>query len=238
MPEKYSAGPRRPAFLAVSILAATGLLASASGLASCARKPRVELPRPGAALAPSRPEPSRPLLDASAPPKPSAPLAASMRAFGLGAPSVPRMPMDFSLGPLQSYSPASGDESAAFAVARSFMDSLAAGKLDKELLFPEAREALSILLAPAPPRPAPEGAAEESAAKAQADASPYRLGAISIKGEDASLKVRLPSAGAVREEGLLSLRKAGDRWYIEALALDPPASGAPAFAPDAFERTR
>ena len=97
------------------------------------------------------------------------------------------------------------------------MDGVAAGKLDKSLLLPEARDALSVLLAPAPAVPG---------------SSPYRLGAISIQGDDASLKLRLPTAPeSAREEGLLSLRRVGDAWFVEALALDPPATEALAFDP-------
>jgi hypothetical protein len=112
------------------------------------------------------------------------------------------------------------------------MDGLTAGKLDPELLLPSSREALSVLLAPTP-----------QTAGAQAQVSPYRLGAIGIQGDDASLKVRLASdkppsdLQSVREEGLLSLRKEGDSWYIEALALDAPKSGALAFDPSSFERS-
>jgi hypothetical protein len=137
--------------------------------------------------------------------------------------------MDFSLGPLQSSSPAPGDEAAVLAVARAFMDGLAAGKLDRALLLPEAREALALLLEPTAPR----------------SGSAYRLGAILLRGADASLRLRLPSAAlagkgaaAVREEGLLSLRKDGDAWHIEALALDPPATGPLTFAPDALDRAK
>jgi hypothetical protein len=110
------------------------------------------------------------------------------------------------------------------------MDALSAGKLDPELLLPSSREALSVLLAPAPQA-------------ADAQASPYRLGAISIHGDDASLKVRLASATppadpqCLREEGLLSLRKEDGSWYIEALALDMPKSGSLAFDPSNFART-
>jgi hypothetical protein len=250
MLEKYSAGPRRQAFFAVSVLAAAALLVSASALASCTRKAHAERtavaqPKPGATTAPNLSASPRPAVDAPAVPKPAAPLAASLRAFGIGAPSVPRMPIDFSLGPLQSYSPASGDEAAVLVVARAFAEGIAAGKLDAALLLPEAREALALLLAPATPRAASEVEAEAAATKAGPAAQLYRLGAIAIRGQDASLKLRLPSgtapdkpADAMREEGLLSLRKAGDTWYIEALALDPPSAKAPAFAPDALERAK
>jgi hypothetical protein len=87
------------------------------------------------------------------------------------------MPEDFSLGPLQSYSPAPGDEAAVFAVARAFMDGIAAGKLDKDLLLPEARDALSLLLAPDP--------AASTASKPEGGIASYRLGKMLIRGEDA-----------------------------------------------------
>jgi hypothetical protein len=112
------------------------------------------------------------------------------------------------------------------------MDGLDAGKLDPELLLPSSREALSALLAPAP-----------QTAAAQSQASPYRLGAIDIKGDDASLKVRLASdkplsdPQSVREEGLLSLRKEDGSWYIEALAIETPKTGSLAFDPSSFERS-
>jgi hypothetical protein len=159
------------------------------------------------------------------PPRPSSPprvpLAASIRAFGLRAASTPRIASDYSIGPLQSYRPAEGDEAAAWKVALAFADGLAAGKLDKELLLPKARDALSVLLRP------PESA---EGAKGQ---TRYRLGAVVLQGQGASLRMRLPGlAGAARVEGLLSLRKVGDAWYVEALALDPPSSGALAFNPD------
>jgi hypothetical protein len=112
------------------------------------------------------------------------------------------------------------------------MDGLAAGKLDPELLLPSSREALSTLLAPEP-----------QTASTQTQVCPYRLGVIDIQGDDASLKVRLASAKplsdpqSVREEGLLSLRKESDSWYIEALALDVPKNGRLAFDPSSFERS-
>jgi hypothetical protein len=152
------------------------------------------------------------------------------------------MPEDFSLGPLQSYKPAQGDEAAVLKVARAFMDGIAAGKPDKELLLPEVRDALSLLLAPSAP---PSGSAASSG---EAKELAYRLGAIVLGGEDASLRVRLPStqlpadgtkaARVVRQEGLLSLRKSGDSWYIEALALGPPESEALVFAPEALRKTK
>jgi hypothetical protein len=254
MPEKYSARARRRAFLAISSLAAKISLAAAAAaslgaayaLSSCARKAPVvrAAATPGATSA----QGSSPRTIGDVPPPPSpkavAPLAASVRAFGLGTPSTPRVAEDFSLGPLQSFKPAEGAEAAVFAVARDFMDGLAAGKLDKGLLLPEARDALALLLEPVAQRSAKSETAS-SAAEARGDVPNYRLGAIVIRGEDASLKVRLSSAKipsdpakAIREEGLLSLRKVGDAWYVEALALGLPVSGALAFDPDAPERSK
>jgi hypothetical protein len=127
------------------------------------------------------------------------------------------MPEDFSLGPLQSFRPENAEEAEVLKAARKFMDGVAAGKIDKASLLPEGRDALAVLLAPAKP---------------VAGSSPYRLGAIVIDGEDASLRVRLPTPPeAAREEGLLSMRKVGDDWYVEALALDPPIAEALAFDP-------
>jgi hypothetical protein len=161
----------------------------------------------------------------------SAPTAAATRGFGLGVASVPRMPEDFSLGPLQSYRPAEGDEAAVFAVARKFMDGIEAGRLDDQLLLPEAREALSVLLAPSGQEDAPA----QDAAKGGQAASPYRLGAVDIRGDDASLMVRMPrrAGEASRVEGMLSLSRSGGAWFVQALALEPPETGALAFAPGA-----
>jgi hypothetical protein len=243
MYRKYSATGRRLKAGAATVLAAALVVAQAGLMASCSRKAKAtgqaaqgSSQRSAVAPAPSIFQGIEGQLSQKAPqpsPAPKAaaaesPLAASIRAFGLGLPSKPRIAWDFSLGALQSYAPAEGDEGEVLAAARSFMDGLAEGKLDPELLLPEARDALSVLLAP----PAP-------GAKAKV---PYRLGAIAVWGEDASLRVRLPSElepsdpKSVREEGLLSLRKAGGSWYVEALALDPPRTGALAF--DADPRAR
>jgi hypothetical protein len=131
------------------------------------------------------------------------------------------MPEDFSLGPLQSMRPSSAVESKALAVARAFLDGVAAGAVDSALFLPEARDALSALLAPAPVK---DGSAMAAA----------RIGAIIVEGGSASLRVRLPGpAAAPRTEGLLSLREEDGSWYVEALALDPPAAAELAFAPGA-----
>jgi len=243
MPEKYSARARRvrlPALPARILLAmaAASLIGTAFLLSSCARKTQAR-PSPSASAAGA---PGAGVLPGQAPEKPPAAakpaptLAAALRSFGLGVPSVPRIPEDFALGPLQSYRPAEGDEAAAFAVAKAFMDGVTAGKLDENLLLPEAREALSVLLAPPPAQVAPP---EPQAAKGAA-ASSYRLGEITIKGDDASLMLRMPrsEASSFREEGLLSLRKAGGAWYVQALALKPPDSAALVFAPDAQDKSK
>jgi hypothetical protein len=251
MPVKYSAahrlkprsGLRLPTLIVACVFAALAALAPASLLASCSRKgeakgataapaakpqsasPKVVAQTPPPATVPTAPkvETPKPIAPAAAKPArlPQAPLAASMRAFGLRSGSTPRIASDYSIGPLQSYIPAEGDEAAVWKVALAFADGIAAGKLDAALLLPEARDALSVLLSP------PEPVSDAKAAR------PYRLGAIVLQGQGASLRIRLPGvAGSPREEGLLSLRKAGDAWYVEALALDPPASGALAFNPD------
>jgi hypothetical protein len=162
----------------------------------------------------------------------------------LGTGSTPRIARDFSLGPLESFRPAAEDEAAAFKVASSFIQGIGSGKLDKELLLPEARDALSALLAPAGSDASAKG--EQSASPAAKDAqggvsaaSSARIGAMTIQGEDASMRVRLPvEPGAPREEGLLSLRKVEDSWYVEALSLDPPSSEALAFSPDSSAQQR
>ena len=255
----YSASPskaRLAGAVARILLAATAaacLAGSALLVSSCARKREAEAVKPsedsrgkqgGAApaLQASRTPQTPPAQgDKRTEPKPPAQFAASLRGFGLGAPSVPRMPEDFSLGPLQSYRPVAGDEAAAFTVAKSFMDEVAAGRLDDKLLLPEARDALSVLLAPPAPAKAETAAPAESgseAASAEKPAPPppgglgYRLGAITMMGDDASLLVRMPraDAGAAREEGLLSLRKVEGAWYVQALALRPADAAALAFA--------
>lgn len=232
MQGKYSAVGRRT-HLAVCALALI-LITGGGVLSSCTKKvtsAQSATKRPAIGQAAQAPGADKgPAIKKAEPPQP--PLAASLRAFGLGLDSSPRIAWDFSLGPLQSSIPDQGDEAVVFEVARSFMDGLAAGKLDPELLLPSSREALSVLLASAP-----------QTAGAQAQASPYRLGAISIQGGDASLRIRLGSSKppsdprSVREEGLLSLRKDGVSWYIEALALDVPKSGTLAFDPSSFERS-
>jgi hypothetical protein len=163
---------------------------------------------------------------AAAAPKPAPPLAAGLRAFGLGARPRPRMPEDFSLGPLQSLRPDTKEERAALATALAFLDGVAAGKADPSLYLPEARDALAALLAPQP-------------AKDGTKASGARVGAIELEGGAASLRVRLPSReGGARLEGLLSLREEGGAWYVEALALDPPSSAELAFDPGARQPSR
>ncbi len=218
-------------------------------LPSCARKspdsgaagrvdPKAALPSPAAPPASraiadlprdsSAPESSiaanragRPSPRGEAAKAPPAALAASLRAFGLGARPEPRMPRDFSLGPLQAANPRDETVAAVLGVAEAFLSGVAEGKIDPSLFLPEAREALSILISPPP--------AEKGAV-----ALPGRVGAIELDGSAASLRVRLPAArGSPRLEGLLSLRREGNAWYVESLALDPPVEGSPAFEPGA-----
>jgi hypothetical protein len=231
MDKKYSDRRYRRA---VSIAAACLAALAAAPIASCQRKasaavqpasgavsgraaaPTAEAaPAAGMAAAPSRGS----VAPTQSPPRPAPPLAASLRAFALGARAEPRMPEDFSLGPLQSMRPSSAVEAKALAVARAFLDGVAAGKVDAALFLPEARDALSALLAPAP--------VEKGSAIAAA-----RIGAMIVEGGSASLRVRLPGPEAgPRTEGLLSLREEDGSWYVEALALDPPAAAELAFAP-------
>jgi hypothetical protein len=226
--------------MAAGALAAAAMaLAAACFLASCSRPSNAkaaakQIPaNPTGASQPGQPQtgvaPAPPL--AAGKPQPvaalSPPLAASLRAFGLGARPLPRIAEDFSLGPLQSYRPAKGDEEDALKTALSFMDGISQGRLDKGLLLPEAREALSVLLAPPGP------------AKEAQTARPYRLGAIELLGQGASLRVRMPGAASeARVEGLLSLRKSGGSWFVEGLSLDPPASAELVFNPDTSARQR
>lgn len=223
---------RRQRFLLASCSMAIAAIGFASAFfpVSCARRqPKSAAARATTGVAVPAPTPPSPAaIDAKKPnsPLPSAtlaPIAAALRGFGLRAASIPRIARDFSLGPLQSYRPAKGDEAAVFLVATSFMKGMVEGKLDKQLLLPRSRDALSELLAPSEP-----GSTASSAI-------PYRLGEIAIQGSDASLSIRLPvETDRPRVEGLLSLRKEGGTWYVEALALDPPLSGPLAFNPDAL----
>jgi|GEM_PF-1727275 len=251
MREKYSADPRsgrRGCGDARRVLSAVLLIVFAASFASCARKAQASARAPeGAADAPTGAAASSTATDPSAPRSPQGragkavpALVASMRGFGLGAASAPRMPEDFSLGPLQLRAQADGDEAAIVGVAQAFAEGVAAGKLDEKLLLPEARAALSVLLAPAPVPGAAQASASSTAAgtggtAGGSSALACRLGAVSIRGDDASLELRMPrtSAEAPRVEGLLSLRKSGETWYVQALALDPPATAALAFSPGA-----
>jgi hypothetical protein len=217
---------RRRSYLKVLATAVLAIdLASTAFLVSCARKtPQSAKVQSAAAPSPEltvRPASSTAETGVPKPPAP-VPIEAAIRGFGLKVPSIPRVASDYSLGLLQSYRPAEGDEAEAFATASSFVKGIREGKLDTALLLPQSREALSAILAPS------------QTGSAVVSAIPYRLGAIVLRGPDASLRLRLPSGpGEPRVEGLLSLRKVGDAWYIEALALDPPASGPLTFNPEA-----
>jgi hypothetical protein len=142
------------------------------------------------------------------------------------------MPEDYSLGPLQNYRSADEAESSALALAKAFMEGLAGGKLDPKLLVPYSRDALTLLLTPAPASPDAKEGKESSANKGTA--LPYRLGKIALSsgGSSASLRVRLASEpGEERLEGLLTLGKLEDAWYVEALSLDPEEATPLSFDP-------
>ena len=153
-----------------------------------------------------------------------------MRDFGLGAPPAPRLPWDYSLGPLQSSRPAEGDETAVYAIATAFLKGIGEGKLDKELLLPQSRDALSVILAP-PAR----GSTSESGGSAAAPAIPYRLGAIIVSGFDASLRLRLPAAVGETPRGGPPLAQEGRRRLVRRGPGARPSrgQGTLAFNPDA-----
>ena len=243
MDGKYSApepraGLRRGPRLARSAIAAAlaAALAASVPLLSCSRRAEEGTGRsePGAT---ARPQAKKEGAASSIGPLPSTPdsaaakvraavpvMAASIRAFGLGSPTTVRMPEDYSLGPLQDYRVAGEDAIGALATARRFMEGMASGKLDPALLAPISREALALLLAPAPSG----GGGARSAAQV------YRLGALSFGGggDSAYLRVRLPGAtGEERLEGSLALGKVEGAWYVEALSLDPGAAGPLRFDP-------
>jgi len=178
----------------------------------------------GASAAPIQPAPPQ---TASTPgallpgPRPAAVLAASLRAYGLGA-DRPIVPEDADIGPLQDLRNARGPAKDVLAVAQAFVAGLSTGKLDTGILDPASRPALALLLAPAE-NPAPSGAAPPGGS------SGYRLGAIEVAGDSASLAIGIPrSEGPGRERGRLSLGLSGGRWYVEAFVLDPEAPSASA----------
>ena len=229
---KYSATLGRP--LLIAFLAAASALLLSAPLQSCSRSSGKKTPAEALRSTARTPDQMKAAAQPQAPVSPSpakapvALLSAPMRGFGLKARSVPRIAQDFSLGPLQSYYPAPGDEAEVFALVKSFLSGLGAGTIDKSLLLPGSRDALAVILAPAPPA----STVSDSSAPGSAPA-PYRLGAIMLQSPEASLRIRLGSpAGAGRREGLLSLRKLDDSWYVEALALDPPSSESLAFNPN------
>jgi hypothetical protein len=211
--------------------------------ASAAAKPGPQQPPPppgGPNGAPPQPQTAaKPGAASTASTQSAAPLSAPIRAFGLGLDTPPRIAWDFSLGPLQPLSPGKGEVAEVLKVAQAFLDGMAIGRVDPQLLLPSAREALGYLIADQ------AGASSQGASSSSADrGSRYRLGAIVLRDDGASLKLRLGSvsassqegaAQATREEGLLSLRKVADSWYVEGLALDQ-RSGALAFDPGAFEK--
>jgi hypothetical protein len=251
---KYGECRRRAGILfIVAALAVAGPLAS-----SCARGKKEDASRgtapnaggtsrdaglrPGAIPASQQAKPAAPqsAAPASTPAPAARPiLSASLRAFGIAA-STPLLPSDFGIGLLHDYRDADPERASVLARARLFMDGIAAGRIDPELLAPASRIALAILLAPlAAPAEAQQpaqGLPTESAGKAR---TLYRLGAFKIEGGMASL--RLPGrAGSPRSEGLLTLGRTGEEWYVEGLSLEAPpsASGPVAFDPGVIEQIR
>lgn len=237
-----------PGSRVTSVLLAAAVLSaafSAISLSSCSRRAREEAPAASRAAerslsAESRAQKPTPATvhsgDADAKRQGSKEqkpvLAAAQRAFGLGSPNVARMPQDYSIGPLQDYRAASEEEAGIAAIAKLFMDGMAARRLDPSLLVPDARDALALLLAPPP-----AAEATKSGVKGGEDL-PYRLGAVKAEGDSASLRVRLPSTlDEGRAGAILSLGKIDGSWYVAAMSMDNPQGEGADAAPPVFDRS-
>ena len=173
--------------------------AAAQATAGRARPPAA----PGAAPQPTAAKPT-----AATPP-----LAASLRAFGLGGDEL-ILPEDFDIGDLQDLR--AKDAAQVLPLVNRLIAGLASGKLDKGLFDPVARDALALILAP--PK-APVGQA--------ADPRAYRIGVIHIEGDSASLSIGIPVEGSpARQLGRLDLLRLDGNWYVQSLALENPQSTA------------
>lgn len=235
MAEKYRAGGP-----CIALLAALCLVTFS--VAACSRKSSGSVPAapvPGAAAGAQAPgqQVAKSAPAAAVPPslaarKPVAPpLAASLRAFGLGADRTV-MPDDFDVGPLQDTRNLSDESRGILTVARRFVEVLASGTTDATLFSPASRPALSLLLAPAE---------KPAAGSAPADAGRYCLGRIRLAGEDAALTIGVPRAQAAGYDcGRLSLIRSDGQWYVEDFVPGErptsEASATDAFDPDALRR--
>jgi hypothetical protein len=234
MIKKYKAVAIPVGFFALTLL-------FAASFQSCARRQRENIARqpteggsasgstveagalggaPAASPAPSAIEPQPPAPAGTAPtalnasPPPAATLAASLRAYGLGA-DRPILPEDFDIGALQNLRGSQGAIKDILSVAQRFIEGLSTGTLDTGLLDPAVRPVLALLLAP-------------SVNHFSGKLSSYRIGAIEIKGDSASLEVGIPESDEksgsksemARGRGRLSLGLSEDRWYVEAFVLD------------------
>jgi len=162
---------------------------------------------------------------------PQAPLAASLRAYGLGTDRA-LMPDDFDVGALQDTRSLPDEAKDILPVARRFIDGLAGGAIDDSIFDPAARSALALLLSPTK-KPLPDSAA--------ADAKRYRIGRIRVAGVSAALAIGIPREGAAGYDiGRLSLLRSGGTWYVEAFVPvkkgPPGGAGSDAFDPDALRR--
>ncbi|HTX72692.1 MAG TPA: hypothetical protein VMC79_07675 [Rectinemataceae bacterium] len=257
MIKKYRAGGAR-------VCLALGLVFLGPLLVSCQKKPGPERPTPSGPLSvaptatapttlPAPPpnatgaapqaassqvaaatsQPALPQGGLNLPPRnPAAPPpAASLRAFGLGIErNIPAE--DYDIGPLEETRSATGDRADIIRVIDRFVAGLAAGNLDKELFDPAARAALALLLAP--PGPA---SPDSPASKPEA----YRIGALKVEGDVASLRIGIPSlSDGKRDAARVNLLHTEGHWYIESYAPEMTTASSSAsgdgFDPDALRR--
>ncbi len=183
--------------------------------------------------------PEAPAAAAKAEPRRTQPPVAQARAFGLSAPAAPLFPEDFVIGPLQGAGRPRADERAALAAARAFLDGLLSGDFPEALVLEERRALERAILEPflAGDRPAayrlgalgfapedPTAGGEDAAALATLSFLAARPGS-RLGAEGAPAGAPIASLGA-RRLAEIGLRRVGGAWYVESLALQPPASDA------------
>ncbi|MGO8695088.1 MAG: hypothetical protein ACLQMF_15615 [Rectinemataceae bacterium] len=233
MARKYKATAIPVGLFALTFLFGISLL-------SCAhRRPESLPPQLSGAGGASKPAPQSaeagpavaPLPTATTSLGPEATLAASLRAYGLGA-DHPILPEDFDIGALQDLRKQEGAAKDILPVVQKFIAGLSAGTLNADLIDPAVRPALSLLLEP-------------SDKLSPASAASYRIGSIEVTGDSASLEIGIPNKESKNEivhlRGRLSLGLSDGRWYIEAFVLDrgpaPDAEKDGAFDPDTLQQT-
>lgn len=115
------------------------------------------------------------------------------------------MPEDFKIGPLGDLRGQKQEESRALEAAGAFLDQLLAGKVDKELLSPESRDALADTLA--------FGLRQGNAPTA------YRLGPPKARDDgEMSAAVRLFGPQGT-SEGVIYVAPSGSQWLVADLQL-------------------